>query len=193
MEGINDELFLAMAPDGRSASETQAGVQSWLRSAKELGISSVICLLSHHQVRHFTLAQVPLVRAYRDAGFHVAWIPVADYKMPPLNARECDLVLSSFDNLPKPVVVHCQAAMQRSPYAVNYILQHRFPSSLPIEVIGMFEASKQFDVLPNPLWESPENERLIFQEMHIMGGDDLADDMDDIQFIDDFLVGWDEI
>lgn len=94
-----------------------ANVGSWLAG----GIRSVICLLSADQLAFY--AEVPggLLEFYRSRGISVAHIPVTDYKQPPLNTKELEWVWAAFTELPKPVLIHCSAGIDRTGAAVKHL------------------------------------------------------------------------
>jgi hypothetical protein len=48
-------------------------------------------------------------------------VPVADHKAPPLNDAELDHVWKAFRDLPKPVLAHCSAGVDRTGAAIKNI------------------------------------------------------------------------
>ena len=64
-----------------------------------------------------------LLSRYRSEGFDVCHIPTADQQTHPFTLDEYEHAWESFQNLPKPVLVHCSAGMDRTGRVVRYILE----------------------------------------------------------------------
>jgi protein-tyrosine phosphatase len=77
----------------------------------------IICLLSDEHLRLYPDGS--LVDIYRTAGFEVRHVPVTDHKRPPLSAEELAHVLAAYRELPKPVLVHCSAGIDRTGAAIR--------------------------------------------------------------------------
>ena len=99
-------------------------VEAWVDEAREFGIASIICLIGADQLWLYRRS-VPegLIERYRSAGFEVCHIPTVDQQTHPFTDEEYEFAWESFQELPKPVLVHCSAGMDRTGRVVRYILE----------------------------------------------------------------------
>ena len=119
-EVIPGKLYRSARPGYDGGRPTPVGngqIQSWLETAQSAGVVSIICLLSEEHLRLYP--DGALVDIYRAAGFEVRHVPVTDHKRPPLSAEELAHVLAAYRELPKPVLVHCSAGIDRTGAAIR--------------------------------------------------------------------------
>lgn len=120
---IDDVLARARRPgygEGDPVAETV--VEAWRDEARELGIRSILCLLDDEQLRFYEgLGEGGLLETYRAGGFAIGHVPVVDHKVPPLDRGELARVWKEFQKLPKPVLIHCSAGVDRTGAALRHI------------------------------------------------------------------------
>ena len=113
--------------------EAKPEVVSWVDRVKAMGIRSIICLLEQDQLDRYyvrgglNLHLDGLLGYYRERGFDVSNFPMTDYQQP---ARALmDRVLQVFDRLPKPVLIQCSAAIDRTTPVAAFIAARRDPTA----------------------------------------------------------------
>ena len=112
-------------------------VLAWVRRMKAEGIRSVVCLIGDRELRHYLLSDVgasDLIELYRKEGLDVWRVHWEDPAHPAVStgpSYEEQLLetraeaLKAFDQLPKPVLLHCSSGIQRSSPVAAFIFSQR--------------------------------------------------------------------
>lgn len=111
-------------------------VKQWVVRVRADGIRSIICLMSADELKlydNLDLGAENLMELYERQGCCVAKVPWEDpahikKDLKALRAKEqevCKQALRKFDTLPKPVLLHCSAGVDRSSPVASFIRQNR--------------------------------------------------------------------
>ena len=105
--------------------EARPAVESWVDRVVDAGFRTVISLLEEAQhERHYirgglSLHPDGLYGYYESRGLWVATVPCTDCQRP--SEDQMRQVLDAFRRLPKPVLLHCSAAIDRTAPVAAYI------------------------------------------------------------------------
>ena len=107
--------------------EARLAVERWVDRAVDAGFRAVISLLAEAQHERYyirggiSLHPGGLYGYYESRGLQVANIPCTDFQRP--SEYQMRQVWDSFRRLPKPVLLHCSAAIDRTAPVAAYICE----------------------------------------------------------------------
>ena len=117
--------------------EATSEVIRWVHRIRDLGISAIITLMHPKELHHYIcldLGAENLIDFYQKSGFkvgHIPWedpahrLPSGQFSFQEELARIREEALQVFDELPKPVLLHCSAGIDRSSPIAAYIWSKR--------------------------------------------------------------------
>ena len=115
--------------------EARELVVEWVERVKSQGIRSIVSLLEETQHERYYLRgglglhPEGLFGYYRSQGFSFCNIPLTDYQTP--SESQMERILEAFDRMPKPVLLQCSAAIDRTSPVAAYIVSKRASGLAP--------------------------------------------------------------
>ena len=114
--------------------EAKPELDKWIERVRNENIVSLICLTSEKELAHYNQllpAGMSLIDYYKKFGFQICHIPWSEPAHGGYGNFQTEVVekrkdlLEAYDQLPKPILVHCSAAIDRSPPVVAYVVLKR--------------------------------------------------------------------
>jgi hypothetical protein len=132
-EEIPLQLYASARPGydhGRNRQVSADILSEWISRAQKIGVRSILCLLDERHLCLYDSMSGGLLDAFRAKGFEVGHVHVIDHQWPSLSDEELQRVAFLFEGLPKPVLIHCSAGLDRTGSAVEHIKRHPMPSRI---------------------------------------------------------------
>ncbi len=117
---------------GAEFSVSRQAIDDWIAEKRSAGIASIICLLAGDQLPLYDRALPQgLLQFYSESGFAVANIPSPDGMTDPFTVEQLEQAWQAFQDLPKPVLVHCSAGHDRTGRVVTFLLDRLESGAIP--------------------------------------------------------------
>ena len=115
-----DQIAKACRPGYPGKSPSAAEITQWILMAQAMGIKSIVCFLSEDELQEYYDSHGNnLFNLYRMAGFEIAHIPATDHRHAALDAKHLKQLFTVMETLPRPVLIHCSAGMDRTGMALR--------------------------------------------------------------------------
>ena len=114
---VSRVLAHAPRPGYPERSISRIEVEDWVREARSLGITTVICLMSDAELGLYASALAVvggLLGFYRSRGLEVHHVPVEPGRQPAVSDEQLEQIVESFKQAHKPVLVHASADEERT-------------------------------------------------------------------------------
>lgn len=122
--------------------DATSAVIQWAQRIQKIGIRAIISLMHPKELCHYARLDIGaenLIKFYQRVGFEVKYIPWEDPAHRPISdqysfweelLRIREEALRAFDVLPKPILLHCSAGIDRSSPVAAYIWAKRKPEEI---------------------------------------------------------------
>jgi protein tyrosine/serine phosphatase len=120
-EVIPKVLFRSSRPGLLEGSENVATVESWLNRVKDYNIKSIFSLLDEDELEIYNYLPSTYESFCRENGFDFFNLSLTDGMNSIETTKNSELIIDAFTQLNRPVLVHCNAGVERTGYALEVI------------------------------------------------------------------------